>query len=387
MKGRAFIMAKTKVKKRKDGRYAKQIVVGRREDGTPIKKTAYGYTLKELEENYFKLQMKYKTGVNLAYNKTTFGDYAIEWFKIYKSTKSAKTQEMYLNLITNHIDSIADIEIDKMTTADIQKCINECIDKPTTARQLKMFIKAVYKCAIEVDRLLTFNPCVQIELPRIPRSKKNRDLTELEREAFLFADLDLEVKTYLYIAGFCGLRKGEILALDKQHINLDKNIIEVRNSREETKFIKAHIKELPKSQAGYRDVVMPGEVRDVIIQYMNSIDTDLLFTKKDGSVRTDSSHKKFWNRCKKQLNDYFGADDIVTDLCSHILRHEYSTNLFYSGVDELEAQQLMGHADISTTRKIYTHLRSEKKSAGSKLDDFTKNMRMEYQNKTMHKKC
>lgn len=102
---------------------------------------------------------------------------------------------------------------------------------------------------------------------------------------------------------------------------------------------------------------------------------------------TDSSHKKFWKKFKKQLNDYFNNDDAVTELYTHMLRHEFSTNLFYSGVDEMEAQALMGHADISTTRKIYTHLRSQNKSAKNKMNTFVSDLKKEYENKENHKAC
>ena len=97
---------------------------------------------------------------------------------------------------------------------------------------------------------------------------------------------------------------------------------------------------------------------------------------------TDSSYKKFWKKCKKQLNDYFDNDDAVTELYTHMLRHEFSTNLFYSGVDEMEAQALMGHADISPTRKVYTHLRSQKKLANALYL-----IKKEYKNKENHKSC
>jgi len=144
---------------------------------------------------------------------------------------------------------------------------------------------------------------------------------------------------------------------------------------------------MPKSEANIRNIEMIDIVRDTLKQYLNVITTDLLFTTKKGTVMTDSSHKKFWNKCKKQLSSYFGDDELIKDLCTHMLRHEYSTNLFYSGVDEMEAQQLMGHADISTTRKIYTHLRSQNKSAKTKMNNFVDNLKKEYTSKEIHKNC
>lgn len=42
---------------------------------------------------------------------------------------------------------------------------------------------------------------------------------------------------------------------------------------------------------------------------------------------------------------------------AHQFRHEYASILYAEGIGEMEAQKLMGHADISTTRKVYTHIR------------------------------
>lgn len=375
-----------KYKKRKDGRYSRQLIVGKNPDGSKIRKTVYGYTIEELEDNYLNLKLKHKQGIDLSQSSIPFGDYAFKWYKLYKSNKSAKTQEMYLNLINNHIDMIADMEIAKIHNDDIQMCINECFDKPNLCRKLYMMLKQIFNMAI-TNHIITFNPCMGVDLPKIMKSKKSRDLNDMEREALLFACLSVDVKAYLYLAAFCGLRKGEILGLDKQHIDFDKNIIQVRNTREETQYVKAHIKEMPKSEASIRDIEMIDIVRDVLKKYLETIHTELLFTTKKGSVMTDSSHKKFWKKCKKQLNDYFGNDDAVTELCTHMLRHEYSTNLFYSGVDEMEAQTLMGHADISTTRKIYTHLRSQNKSAKNKMNTFVSDLKKEYENKENHKVC
>lgn len=44
---------------------------------------------------------------------------------------------------------------------------------------------------------------------------------------------------------------------------------------------------------------------------------------------------------------------------AHQFRHLFATNLFYAGVPDMVAQQLLGHADIMTTRRVYQHLRED----------------------------
>lgn len=357
-------MAK-KYKKRADGRYRRTITV----DGQIY--YVYGRTEKELNDNYIEMQIKLRKGINIKNQKILFGDYCIQWYHIYKNMKCEKTKDMYAILISNHIDSLADIPIGEITQVDVQECINRCYDKVNTCRKLHMMLKQVFKTAI-TNHIITYNPCSDIDLPKEHKSEKARDLTDEERLALFNADLDLKVKAFLFLGAFCGLRRGETLALTKDDFDWINRTVRINKARESGKNIKARIKDMPKTNAGIREVFLIDIVYDTLKKYVDSIDTYYLFTMKNGEIMSDSSYKRFWNKCIKQLNSYFDKDQI-TNLTSHILRHEFSTNLFYAGVDEMETMRLMGHADISTTRKIYTHLREKQLTANNKLNDYINN--------------
>ena len=56
---------------------------------------------------------------------------------------------------------------------------------------------------------------------------------------------------------------------------------------------------------------------------------------------------------------------------AHQFRHEMASAMYEAEIGELEAQKILGHADIATTRRIYTHLRERQlQSAADKLNDF-----------------
>ena len=56
---------------------------------------------------------------------------------------------------------------------------------------------------------------------------------------------------------------------------------------------------------------------------------------------------------------------------AHQFRHSFASDLYDAGVGVLEAKKIMGHADISTTYKIYTHIRERKlKDATEKMIKF-----------------
>ena len=64
-------------------------------------------------------------------------------------------------------------------------------------------------------------------------------------------------------------------------------------------------------------------------------------------------------------------DMTIPPITLHWLRHTFCTLLYLSGVDVVQACAQMGHADVSTTLRIYTHLDSiHKRKSVSKLDAY-----------------
>ncbi len=62
-----------------------------------------------------------------------------------------------------------------------------------------------------------------------------------------------------------------------------------------------------------------------------------------------------------------GAEPI-TGLTAHIFRHNYCTMLYYSGISQKKAVELMGHSDLKMIIEVYAHLDEEKEAVQAKLD-------------------
>ena len=140
------------MKKRADGRYCKQVLIGYNPDGTRKMKTVYGKTIKEVEKKEHEIQNKIATGIKVLEDAITVEEWGTKWLAVYKVDVSKSTYAMYENCLRNHIiPTIGTIPIAKLKSIQIQEAINSYIKDGNvrTAEIYKLTIKQILKQAIE----------------------------------------------------------------------------------------------------------------------------------------------------------------------------------------------------------------------------------------------
>ncbi|QEY34658.1 site-specific integrase [Caproiciproducens galactitolivorans] len=384
-------MPKKQNTKRDDGRIAVQVYLGL-VDGKRKYKTVYGRTQKEADEKALQVKIEMNKGLDVTADQDTFSDWAECWLKIKQVSAMSEGQyKNYERTVKMWKERIGFRQIKKLRTHDFQTAIadlameNPFTHRPSARRTLK-FAKStafqVMQLAI-VNRVIDYNPVTAVEIPQEAAEEHRRALTDEEQQWII--DTPHRAQTAAMIMMYAGLRRGELLALTWNDIDLEKKNIQV-NKAVAIKNGKFEVKPMTKTAAGMRTVDIPQR----LVNYLKNQPRKYLLVVPtvSGKLMTETGWKALWNSYMTALNVKYGErtledkkkmkkpgrhkfDMTIPPITPHWLRHTFATLLYLAGVDVLTAKEQLGHADVKTTLQIYTHLdKKYKRKSMRKLDAY-----------------
>ena len=318
-------------------------------EGFEIKKRIYARTLAELEAKTIKAIEDNKRGLFLN-DDITVGQYTEKWLDTIRDKCADNTYSSYKYSVQHIRDTIGAIKLSRLKKQDIQTAVDSFKDQPRTAQVYRMTLNRICENAID-DLIIARNPCRNIKVPTY-KAKEKRALTQIELDAIEAAELDAEERLFISLLYYCGLRRGEALAIGRGDIDLERGLLTVNHS---LAFIgnRGTLKD-PKTEKSRREIPIPAELKKQLQAYCYDL---YLFTR-NGDLFTQSTYTKMWARILRKLNMAAGGCSIdrIQGLTAHIFRHNYASVLYKQGVDVKTAQRLLGHATITVTMDIYTHL-------------------------------
>lgn len=369
-----------KYTKRSDGRYQTKITTDIIVPETGKKKTitVYGKSIAELNANKAKILEELDKGIYLLDRSTTFGAYKWRWLELYKSGRETNTYEGYRNILKNHTSCLDSLKLIDIRKSDVQAGYNALNGHEDLQRRFYQTVNQILRSAID-DNLIYKNVAPSIERTKKVRKKK-RALTEMEKAHFDAAGFTDEEKLLVYLLLYTGLRRQEVIPLSVFDINFNSGKISVNKA---VKFIgeKAVLKDT-KSYSGEREVYILEPIAPLLKAHISKLRSTLLFPAADGGFLSKSQYRRFFERIKRKLNTACGGThhwengrlkfdvDMCRGLGSHTFRHEYATLLYYSGIDVLEAVDMMGHADSRILLDTYTELRKQERDSRDKINSF-----------------
>lgn len=383
-------MPRMKNKARPDGRVQAKVHIGNGKY-----KYVYAANNKELEKKVQELKIKLGKGLDLTADRDTFGFWAGKWLKL-KQTEVSMGRFTAYKARCNNLTPIFDFKINALRTADIQELILSYAAKPAkrtgkpyskaTLTEIKQVAGQVLQLAIE-NRVLDYNCAYAVKIPKAASESKRRALTDEEQRWIV--DTPHRAQTAAMIMMYAGLRRGELLALVWEDVDLNAGTISVTKSVE---FVngKPILKSGGKTDTATRTVFIPRN----LVEYLKTqphTRFSLVCPSAKGALMSDIAWRRLWESYLNDLNLKYGDWEnclqtkgvrpskyapgkkplLIPRFTAHWLRHTYITLLYMAGVDVLTAKEQAGHADIKTTMEIYTHLDEKfKRKSISKLDEY-----------------
>lgn len=211
----------------------------------------------------------------------------------------------------------------------------------TVARRLAA-LKAFYQFLVR-QKYLEKDPTANLESPklekRLPKVLSIREVEQLLAQPDVAQPGGLRDRAMLELLYATGLRVSELVALDLADLNLEMGYI-----RCACKATRERIVPLGSmAVGGCRDYLERGRPRLV-----KEREEQALFVNHHGRRLT---RQGFWKIVKKYADDA----DIDKEITPHTLRHSFATHLLENGADLRSVQEMLGHADISTTQ-VYQHV-------------------------------
>lgn len=323
--------APSKRKSRADGNYSKQITIGRKPDGKPIRKTIYAKTIKELEQRAAEYEQQLRHGTLSSNEKITFAELASLWVKDYTPNASEKTRKEYDGLLKNHVNPvIGGYRIIDLKKHDLQAIINGMTEagfSQSSMKKTKIAAAAVLELALDNDILMR-NVFARVKVPDV-EAEERQPLTEQQKRLLVETWQGHRMGLPALLMMYCGLRRGELLALTwgdvdtkNKRITINKAVYYVRNA--------AEIKP-PKSKAGNRTIQIP----DAIIPALQSRRRASMLvcpSMQTGGVMSYTAFQAAWRSYQHYLNIAAGGKDAsrsnpkiqaVEPFTAHQLRHPY----------------------------------------------------------------
>lgn len=277
-------------KKEKNGLYRKNLVVGKKADGSYIRKSVYGKTIKELDQKIAEITQQSNHGIHVWENSMTFWELANIWFEQYNIEVGENWKYGQGNMIKNHlIPTLGEMRICDLRQLHLQTIIRSLSKKglaTSTMKKVKQLASQIMQVAVGSD-LIMRNPFSDVKIPKKDPTKR-RPLTE--KEIALITDnwRGHNLGSMAMIMLYCGLRRGEAMALDWTNIDFEKKIIHVTKAASTVKN-KTIIKK-PKSEAGIRDIPIPKVLFKVLMEIRKP--SGFVCTNINGGMLTESSYMR-----------------------------------------------------------------------------------------------
>ena len=363
------------IRKRSDGRWEARIIIGHKNDGSPMYKSAFAKTQKSALKQLHQLLDLYRDIDLTEECRMTLGEWMDKWLDEYMIfTIKENTIKGYRSQIDHQIKPfIGHKQLASLTTADIQKFYNKIkkegrvhphpihghVLSDSMVRKIHMMLHEAMEVAVR-ERYIVRNPTDNTTIPKKTTTEK-QVLDDSQLNRFLEAiQCEPYWHDFFYVEVMTGLRRGEICGIKWSDIDFNEGTLCIKRSVSTKEGGGVSIGET-KTDAGVRTIIMPPSVATLLWKKRSDAINEWVFphyTNPSDPLHPSSAYKKLKTLLKRLE---------LPLLRFHDLRHTFATQATDGGVDPKTLAGILGHTDASFTLDTYTHVTSDMQRGASAI--------------------
>lgn len=241
------------------------------------------------------------------------------------------------------------LKLNTVTYSDIRFYLMELYNKNysrnSVSRKLSS-LRSFYKYLLRENHIKE-NPFLLVSSPK--KEKKLPEFLYYQELEKLFAIPDTNLPLgqrnllILELLYATGMRVSELVSVKLKDIDDFNNVIRVIGKGNKERLV---------SYGAYCEDILTLYLKDGRNKLLKNNETDILLLNNNGKPLTDRGVRLILDNILKQVS-------INSHVSPHTLRHTFATHMLNEGADLLTVQELLGHANLSTTQ-IYTHVTNER---------------------------
>jgi integrase len=346
------------ITKRSDGRWEARITLpgGKR-------KSLYAKTRQEAARRLAEAVRNLDHGVVPVGEKQATGRYLSSWLEtIQPPILRSSTYTRYSQIVRCHlIPALGSIPLAHLSPQQVQACYAQKLRDGMAPNSLHLLHAVLHRALDRAQRLnlVVRNVCELVEAPKLQRTEM-MPLTAAQAQHFLSVARETRFEALFVLAVTTGMRQGELLGLKWRDVDLDEPAIHVRATLHVVSGVGPVIAE-PKTKRSRRKVALTARAVDALrrhrtLQLEERLklgaawnEQDIVFPNMVGNPMECIDLRR---RYFRPLIQRAGLPPIRF----HDLRHTAATLMLRQGTHPKVVAEMLGHAQISTTLDVYSHV-------------------------------
>ncbi len=294
-------------------------------------------------------------------SSTSVEQFLNSWLDATQERLAPRTAERYASIVRLHIvPIIGNVTLSNLEPEHLRKIYRTIHDKglsKQTCLHVHRALHTALQYGVREERVLRENVADRVKAP----APDKRELTPMNRDQIRFliaAAKGTRLEVPIALTAVTGLRRGELLALRWQHVDLDKGSVFVAESLEHSRDGSQRIRfKAPKSRTSRRVVPLAPECVTLLRLHKAQqedekaqasaayTDDDLVFPTPGGQPWPPDTFSTQFAKLAKSVG--------IRGFRFHDLRHAFASITLADGVSIKEVQALMGHSSPVVTLSIY----------------------------------